>query len=62
MILLKSARSNYIEGSTDLGLQYSFPIIEPRLLGEMTDFRTQRGNIEEESGGSYCVKKEVLKN
>ena len=33
-----------------------------RLLGEITDCRAQIGNIEEEPGGSYCVKKDVLKN
>ena len=43
-----------------------FPILfsnkGTRLLGEITDCRAQIGNIEEEPGGSYCVKKEVLKN
>ena len=43
-----------------------FPILfsnkGTRPLGEITDCRAQRGNIEEEPGGSYCIKKEVLKN
>ena len=29
------------------------------LLGEISDYRAQRRNIEEESGESYCIKKEV---
>ena len=50
MILPKSERNNYVEISTDHGSQYSFPIKGTRLLGEITDCRPQRGNIEEESG------------
>ena len=60
MILLKNERNNDIEISTDLCPQYSFPIKGTRLLGEITDCRAQRGNIEE-SGRSYCIKKKVLK-
>ena len=61
MTLLKSERNNDIERSTHLGSQSCFPIKETRLLGEMTDCRAQRGNIEEESGGTYSIKKEMLK-
>ena len=62
MILPKSERNNDVEKSTELGAQYSFPIKGTRLLGEITDCRAQRGNIEEEAERSYCVRKEVLKN
>ena len=57
MILQKSERNNYVEISTDLGSQYSFPVKGTRLLGEITDCRTQRGNIEEESGGILLYQK-----
>ena len=62
MILPKSEINNDVEKSTKLGSKYSFPIKITWLLGEITDCRAQRGNIEEEPGGSYCIKKEVLKN
>ena len=29
------------------------------LLGEISDYRAQRRNIEEESGESYCIKKDL---
>ena len=61
MIFPQKERNNDVEISTELGSQYAFPIKGTRLLGEITDCRPQRGNIEEESGGSYCTKKEVLK-
>ena len=61
MKLSKSKRNNDVEISTHLGSQYSFPIKGARLLGEITDCRAQRRNIEEESRGSYCIKNEVLK-
>ena len=61
MILPKSERNNYVEISTDLDSQYYFPIKGARLLAEMTDCRDQRGNIEEESGETYSIKKEMLK-
>ena len=50
MIPPKSERNTHVEISTDLGSQYSFPIQGTRLLGEITDCRAQKGNIEEESG------------
>ena len=60
MIPPKSERNNDVEISTDLGSQYSFPGKGTRLLGEITDCRAQRRNIQEESGGgSYSIKKEV---
>ena len=62
MIFPKSERNNDVEKSTELGAQYSFPIKGARLLGEITDCRAQRGTIEEESGGYYCIKKEIVKN
>ena len=49
------------EISTDLGFQYSFPMKGTRLLGEISDCRAQGGNIEEESGETYSIKKEMLK-
>ena len=49
------------EISTDLGFQYSFPMKGTRLLGEISDCRAKGGNIEEESGGTYSIKKEMLK-
>ena len=61
MILRKSERNNDVEISTDLGSQYSFPIKGAGLLGEITDCRAQRGTIEEELGGFYCIKKEIVK-
>lgn len=61
MILLKSERNKDVEGNTDLGSQYCFPIKETRLLGEMTEYRAHRRNIEEEPGGSFSIKNEVLK-
>ena len=57
MILPKSERNNYVEISIDLGSQYSFPIKGTRLLGEITDCRPQRGNIEAESGGILFYQK-----
>ena len=47
----KKERNNDVEISTELGSQYSFPIKGTRFLGEITDCRPQRGNIEEESWG-----------
>ena len=45
--------------------RFWFPILFPRkgtrLLGEIADYRAQRRNIEEESGGSYRTKREVKK-
>ena len=61
MILWKSERNNDVEISTDLGSQYSFPIKGAGLLGEITDCRAQGGTIEEESGETYSIKKEMLK-
>ena len=49
------------EISTDIDSQYLFPIKGTRLLGEITDCRAQGGNIEQESGGTYFIKKEMLK-
>ena len=49
------------ERSTDLGCQYWFRIKGTRLLGEISDCRAQGGNIEEESGETYSIKKEMLK-
>ena len=59
MILSKSERKNDVEISTDLVSQYYFPIKLSRLLREIND-RAQRGNIEEESGRFYCIRKEVV--
>ena len=61
MTLSKSERNNDVEISSYLGSQYSFPIIGARLLGEITDCRTQRGNIEKESHGFYYIKREIIK-
>ena len=61
MIFPKKERNNDVEISTELGSQYAFPIKGTRLLGEITDCRAQGGNIEQESGGTYSIKKEMLK-
>ena len=61
MILPKSEGNNDIEKSTELGSQYSFPIKGTSLLGEIIDCRAQIRNIKEDSGGSYCTRKEMNK-
>ena len=62
MTLPKSERNSDVEINTDLSSQCSFTIKGTRLPGTITNCRAQRRNINEESGGSYCIKTEVNNN